>query len=68
MIPGWKDTEIVFCTVPQPCQRAASGVARAEAMAYRDASREGMTERDWAEIERQLLRAYQLLKAGIDGS
>ena len=47
---------------------AASGVACAEAMAYRDARREGMTERDWAEIERQLLRAYQLLKAGIGGS
>jgi hypothetical protein len=47
---------------------AASGVARAEAMAYRDARREGMTERDWAEIERQLLRAYKLLKAGIGGS
>jgi hypothetical protein len=47
---------------------AASGVARAEAMAYRDARREGMTERDWAEIEGQLLRAYQLLKAGIGGS
>jgi hypothetical protein len=47
---------------------AASGVARAEAMAYRDARREGMTERDWAEIERQLLRACKLLKAGIGGS
>jgi len=46
----------------------ASGVARAEAMAYRDARREGMTERDWAEIERQLLQAYKLLKAGIGGS
>jgi hypothetical protein len=47
---------------------AASGVARAEAMAYRDARREGMTERDWAEIEGQLLQAYKLLKAGIGGS
>jgi hypothetical protein len=47
---------------------AASGVARAGAMAYRDARREGMTERDWAEVEGQLLRAYQLLKAAIDGS
>jgi hypothetical protein len=47
---------------------SASGVARAEAMAYRDARREAMTERDWAEIENQLLQAYKLLKAGIGGS
>jgi len=47
---------------------AASGVARAEAMAYRDARRSAMTERDWAEIEVQLLRAYQFLKVGIGGS
>ena len=44
----------------------ASGIARAEAMAYRDARREAMTDGDWREIERQLLRAYQLLKTGID--
>jgi hypothetical protein len=37
-------------------------------MAYRDARRDAMTERDWAEIESQLLQAYELLKAGIDGS
>jgi len=53
---------------PDEAAIAASGVARAEAMAYRDARRDGMTERDWAEIEGQLLRAYQLLKAGIGGS
>ena len=45
-----------------------SGIARAEAMAYRDARREAMTEHDWAEIERQLLQAYRLLKTGINGS
>jgi hypothetical protein len=45
-----------------------SGIERAEAMAYRDARREAMTERDWAEIEGQLLRAYQLLKVGIGES
>lgn len=44
---------------------AASGTIRAEAMAFRDARRESMTERDWTEIEGRLLRAYQLLKAGI---
>jgi len=43
----------------------ASGIARAEAMAYRDSRREAMTERDWAEIEGQLVRAYRLLKSGI---
>jgi hypothetical protein len=46
---------------------AASGIARAEAMAYRDARREAMTERDWSEIEAQLLRAYQLLKSSVGG-
>jgi len=44
---------------------SASGIARAEAMAYRDARREAMTDGDWTEIERQLLRAYQLLKTAI---
>jgi hypothetical protein len=43
----------------------ASGIIRAEAMAYRDARREAMAEHDWTEIDGQLLRAYQLLKAGI---
>jgi hypothetical protein len=42
-----------------------SGVVRAEAMAYRDARSKSMTAADWAEIEMQLLRAYQLLKASV---
>jgi hypothetical protein len=45
-----------------------SGVARAEAMAYRDARGRGMTAEDWAAIETQLLRAYQLLKAAVQGA
>jgi hypothetical protein len=45
----------------------ASGVARAEAMAYRDARGKSMTAADWAEIEAQLLRAYRLLKTSVDG-
>ena len=53
---------------PDEPAMAASGVARAEAMAYRDARREAITERDWGEIEARLLRAYQLLKTGIAGS
>jgi hypothetical protein len=44
---------------------AGSGIVRAEAMAYRDARREDMTERDWAGIEAQLLRSYQLLKSSV---
>jgi hypothetical protein len=50
---------------PDDPSMLASGIARAEAMAYRDARREAMAQRDWAEIEGQLLQAYRLLKAGI---
>jgi len=42
-----------------------SGIARAEAMAYRDARGQAMAEADWLEIERQLLRAYQDLKTAV---
>ncbi|MFZ4484885.1 MAG: hypothetical protein ACOYOL_13010, partial [Chthoniobacterales bacterium] len=36
---------------------------RTTAMAYRDARRDGkMTEADWAEVSRQLIEAYTLLK------
>jgi hypothetical protein len=41
------------------------GVARAEAMAYRDARGEGITEADWAAIEAQLAGAYRSLKASV---
>ena len=41
------------------------GVARAEAMAYRDARGEGITEADWAAIEAQLVGAYRSLKASV---
>ena len=46
---------------------AAFGVARAEAMAYRDARAQNITEADWSEIERQLRGAYARLRAGIGG-
>jgi hypothetical protein len=36
-------------------------------MAYRDARGGAMTEADWSSIETQLLRAYRLLKASVDG-
>jgi hypothetical protein len=42
-----------------------SGILRAEAMALRDARGQGITDSDWREIESRLLRAYELLKAGI---
>jgi hypothetical protein len=42
-----------------------SGLARAEAIAYRDARGKSMTGPDWADIEEQLLRAYGLLKASV---
>lgn len=41
------------------------GIARAEAMAYRDARGEGIAEVDWATIESQLRTAYQSLKASV---
>jgi hypothetical protein len=44
-----------------------SGIARAEAMAYRDARGRAVTEQDWSSIEAQLRRAYQRLKAAIAG-
>jgi hypothetical protein len=36
-------------------------------MADGDARGQGMGERDWAEIERQLLGAYQTLKIAVAG-
>src|SRR5439155_15726561 len=35
----------------------ASGIARAEAMAYRDARREAVAAGDWGDIEREVVRA-----------
>jgi hypothetical protein len=43
------------------------GVARAQAMAYRDARGEAITEADWTRIESQLGQAYRSLKASIGG-
>ncbi len=43
-------------------------VARAEAMAYRDARGHTMMDGDWSAVEAQLLRAYQLLKVGVAGN
>jgi hypothetical protein len=41
------------------------GISRSEAMAYRDARGQAITEQDWMNIERQLVGAYRQLKAGV---
>lgn len=41
------------------------GLARAEAMAFRDARGEAITDADWATIEAQLGVAYRALKASV---
>jgi len=41
------------------------GIGRAEAMAYRDARGQAMTDPDWSEIECRLRRAYRSLKAAV---
>jgi hypothetical protein len=43
-----------------------SGIGRAEAMAFRDARGQAMSDADWSEIERRLRRAYQSLKAVVN--
>jgi hypothetical protein len=43
----------------------AFGIGRAEAMAYRDAHGQAITEQDWAAIETQLRGACEQLKAGV---
>lgn len=45
-----------------------SGIGRAEAMAFRDARGQAMTDADWSEIERRLHRAYRSLKAAVVGN
>jgi hypothetical protein len=42
-----------------------SGIGRAEAMAYRDARGQAMTDSDWSEIECRLRRAYRSLQAAL---
>ena len=42
-----------------------SGIGRAEAMTYRDARGQAMTDADWSEIECRLRRAYRSLKAAV---
>ena len=42
-----------------------SGIGRAEAMAYRDARWQAMTDPDWSEVESRLRRVYRVLKAAV---
>lgn len=42
-----------------------SGISRADAMAWRDARGQAMTDPDWSEIECRLRRAYRSLKAAV---
>jgi hypothetical protein len=44
-----------------------SGIGRAEAMAYRDARGQAMTDPDWSVIECRLRRAYRSLKVAVAG-
>ncbi len=48
----------------EPALRAF-GIGRAEAMAYRDAHGQAISEKDWSAIETQLRDAYRLLKGAI---
>jgi hypothetical protein len=58
---------ITYGKPPDDPSLLISGIGRAEAMAYRDARGQAMTDQDWSEIECQLRRAYQSLKAAVTG-
>jgi hypothetical protein len=54
---------VTYGKQPDAPSLVISGIGRAEAMAYRDARGQAMSDHDWSEIERRLRRAYQSLKA-----
>jgi hypothetical protein len=56
---------ITYGKQPDEPSLVISGIGRAEAMAYRDARGQAMTDQDWSEIERRLRRAYRSLKAAV---
>jgi hypothetical protein len=58
---------ITYGKQPDAPSLVISGIGRAEAMAYRDARGQVMTDQDWSEIERRLRRAYQSLEAAVGG-
>jgi hypothetical protein len=59
---------ITYGKRPDDPSLLTSGIGRAEAMAYRDARGQAMTDPDWSEIESRLRRAYRSLKAAVAGS
>jgi len=58
---------ITYGKQPDEPSLLVSGIGRAEAMAYRDARGQAMTNQDWSEIENRLRRAYRSLKAAVAG-
>ena len=62
-----KVAALTYGKSPDDPSMRLSGIGRAEAMAFRDARGERMTEADWSEIAAQLLRSYQLLEAAVSG-
>jgi hypothetical protein len=56
---------ITYGKQPDDPSLLISGIGRAEAMAYRDARGQAMSNQDWSEIECRLRRAYRSLKAAV---
>ncbi|WP_199805749.1 hypothetical protein, partial [Bradyrhizobium lablabi] len=68
---GLTITRVAAITYGKPADDPSlvmSGIGRAEAMAFRDARGQGMTDPNWSEIEFRLRRAYWSLKAAVDGN
>ena len=59
---------ITYGKLPDEPSLVISGLGRADAMAYRDARGQAMTDQDWTEIECRLRRAYWSLKAAVAAS
>jgi hypothetical protein len=58
---------VAAITYGKPADDPSLSMSGAEAMAYRDARGQVMTDPDWSEIERRLRRAYRSLKAAVAG-
>jgi hypothetical protein len=56
---------ITYGKRPDDSSLVMSGVGRAEAMAYRDARGQAMSDPDWSKIECRLQLAYRSLKAAV---
>ena len=63
--------EVAAATYGKPADSSdirSFGIGRAEAMAFRDARGQAITDADWSSIETQLRNAYQRLKAGVEAA